>query len=90
MDLVPFYPQKALCGGIPDPYLEPLTRSLSHFGGHLLPKVDRLSSKLTFEIHPRRALRGYEPVRPRTGSSGRRNVLEYEPTVLKWSQLLGL
>ena len=27
------YPQKALCGGIPDPFLEPLTRSWSHFVG---------------------------------------------------------
>ena len=26
-------PQKALCGGIPDPYLEPLTRCWSHFLG---------------------------------------------------------
>ena len=26
-------PQKALCGGIPDPYLEPLTRCWSHFVG---------------------------------------------------------
>jgi len=27
------FPQKALCGGIPDPYLEPLTRCWSHFVG---------------------------------------------------------
>ena len=27
------FPQKALCGGIPDPFLEPLTRSWSHFVG---------------------------------------------------------
>ena len=27
------HPQKALCGGIPDPFLEPLTRSWSHFVG---------------------------------------------------------
>ena len=29
----PSRPQKALCGGIPDPYLEPLTRCWSHFVG---------------------------------------------------------
>jgi hypothetical protein len=37
--------------GAVDPFLEP-------FCGHLLQKVDRLCSKLTFEIPPRRALRG--------------------------------
>ena len=31
---------------------------LEPFCGHLLPKVDKLCSKLTFEIPPRRALRG--------------------------------
>ena len=30
---VPMNPQKALCGGIPDPCLEPLTRYWSHFVG---------------------------------------------------------
>ena len=40
-------PQKALCGGIPDPFLEPLTRSWSHFVGIYCQKltsslVDRL------------------------------------------------
>ena len=29
----PKHPQKAPCGGIPDPFLEPLTRSWSHFVG---------------------------------------------------------
>jgi len=32
-------PQKALCGGIPDPYLEPLTRSWSHFVGIYCQKL---------------------------------------------------
>jgi len=40
--------------GAVDPFLEP-------FCGHLLLKVDRLCSKLTFEIPPRRALRGVRP-----------------------------
>ena len=44
-------PQKALCGGIPGSFLEP-------FCGHVLPKVDKLCSKFTFEMPPRRALRG--------------------------------
>jgi len=49
-------PQKALCGGIPDPYLEPLTRSWSHFVGIYCQNLTD-SLKLTFEIPPRRALR---------------------------------
>ena len=32
-------PQKALCGGLPDPYLEPLTRSWSHFVGIYCQKL---------------------------------------------------
>ena len=51
-------PQKALRGGIPGSFLEPLARSWSHFVGDVLPKVDKLCSNLTSEIPPRRALRG--------------------------------
>ena len=44
-----WYPRLVL--GALGSFLEP-------FCGHLLPKVDRLCSKLTFEIPPQRALRG--------------------------------
>jgi len=40
-------PQKALRGGIPDPYLEPLTRSWSHFVGVYCQKLTE-SSKNDF------------------------------------------
>ena len=34
-------PQKALCGGIPCPFLEPLARSWSHFVGIYRQKLTR-------------------------------------------------
>ena len=40
-------PQKALRGGIPDPYLEPLTRTCSHFVGIYRQKLTK-SSKNDF------------------------------------------
>jgi len=40
-------PQKALRGGIPDPYLEPLTRTWSHFVGIYRQKLTK-SSKNDF------------------------------------------
>ena len=44
--------------GYPRLVLGALGSLLEPFCGHLLPKVDRLCSKLTFEIPLRRALRG--------------------------------
>jgi len=52
--------------GYPSLVLGAIASFLEPFYGHLLPKVDRLCSKLTFEIPPRRALRGVRvrPTRP--------------------------
>ena len=44
--------------GHPMPVLGALGSFLEPFCGHLSPKLDMLCSKLTFEIPPRRALRG--------------------------------
>ena len=44
--------------GYPRLVLGALGSFLEPFCGHVLPKVDKLYSKLTFEIPPRRALRG--------------------------------
>ena len=44
---ITFKPQKALCGGIPDPFLEPLTRTWSHFVGIYRQKLTK-SSKNDF------------------------------------------
>ena len=51
-----WYPRLVL--GALGSFLEP-------FCGHVLPKVDKLSSKLTFEIPPRRALGGSTAVQTR-------------------------
>ena len=53
-------PQKALCGGIPSPVLEPFPRSWSHFVANCCQKLTNLV-KIDFEIPPRRALRGLSP-----------------------------
>ena len=37
--LAQLYPQKALCGGIPGSFLEPLARSWSHFVGTYCQKL---------------------------------------------------
>ena len=49
-------PQKALSGGIPCPFLEPLARSWSHFVGIYRQKLKK-SSKNDFWLRYRRALR---------------------------------
>ena len=51
-------PQKALCGGIPDPYLEPLTRTWSHFVGIYRQKLMKYS-KNDFGLRVPSALRGW-------------------------------
>jgi len=51
------YPQKALCGGIPCPFLEPLARSWSHCVGIYRQKLTK-PSKNDFSLRVRRALRG--------------------------------
>jgi len=44
--------------GYPVFVLGAISSFLEPFYGHLSPKLDKLCSKLTFEIPPRRALRG--------------------------------
>ena len=39
-------PQKSLCGGIPDSYLEPLTRCWSHFVGSYFQKLTNSAQNL--------------------------------------------
>ena len=56
-------PQKALRGGIPGVVLGAIRPFLDPFYGHLSPKIDKVSWKLTFEIPPRRALCGVEAAR---------------------------
>jgi hypothetical protein len=50
--------------GYPRLVLGALGSFLEPFCGHVLPKVDKICSKLTFEIPPRIALRGYEQRTP--------------------------
>ena len=50
-------PQRALCGGIPSPFLELSPRSWSHFAG-IYRQILTTSLKNDFEIPPRRALGG--------------------------------
>ena len=45
--------------GYPVFVLGAISSFLEPFCGHLSPKLDKLCSKLTFEIPPRRALRGH-------------------------------
>ena len=51
-------PTKGPMWGYPRLVLGALGSFLEPFCGNVLPKVDKLCSKLTFEIPPRRALRG--------------------------------
>ena len=58
-------PQKALRRGIPDPYLEPLTRTWSHFVGIYRQKLTN-SSGNDFWLRVPRALRGHSGFRVRS------------------------
>ena len=63
------YPQKALCGGIPGSFFEPVARSWSRFVGIHRQKLTK-SSKNDFRLRVPRALRGHlmRPGRARTQS----------------------
>ena len=78
------FSQKALCGGIPGDGFGIWARFCSHFEGKSRQKMTNLQ-ELTFEIPPRRALRGhtesvlvvdatsmFDGARPRAGSRVRR------------------
>ena len=58
LPLADVVPTKGPMWGYPRLVLGALGSFLEPFFGHVLPKVDKICSKLTFEIPPRRALRG--------------------------------
>ena len=76
-------PSETLRGGISLSFLEPSCRSWSHFCGIYCQKVDKLSCELTFEIPPRRALRGL--FRPAGGSAWSLSVHLGSPIWWGWA-----
>ena len=60
---------------------------LESFCGHALPKVDKFCSKSTFEIPPRRALRGGHPKRKEKGFRVRTRPKEGKCVALESTRL---
>ena len=80
MDLPSIYHEstKGPMWGYPRLVLGALGSFLEPFCGHVLPKVDKIYSKLTFELPPRRALRGFTAMRSpcSVGGAGREGIAE--------------